>query len=284
MKMAFRACRDKTSVLYSVLLNNAAIVREKGGQSDQAIRDFEQCAEIREKQLSSDHEELANVYNNLSMPLMSKRRFDESEGLLRRAPKIDSSKDETSQLKILHTRYMNLGCLYALMGRFDESRVETEKGRQYVLRQFGDNSYYIATCERYTEYVDYKQGFIDQARQKYTRAYSILSNIYLVHSTISSTLYMLGCVENEAGNIAASIGWLEKTVHMAKRNVPGRKDEGEVARASRKLSDALRLAGRVEEADRMHCEAEDTRTRLQGAGMEDTEQNYDLLVPAQFRT
>ena len=145
LSVAYRTCDNKKSLLYATLLNTAAAVEEKRNHSDTALELHTIAREVREALLPADHEELANTYNNSSMSLMSKLRLEEAEDLLLRALSIDFQKPAEAQKKILHTRYLNLGLLYTLMGRFHEARENIKMAEEFVISNFGEGSYYIAT-------------------------------------------------------------------------------------------------------------------------------------------
>ncbi|CZT10682.1 uncharacterized protein RCO7_11634 [Rhynchosporium graminicola] len=81
------------------------------------------------------------------------------------------------------------------MGRGRDSKEQVEIGKRYVLNRFGDDTYYVATAERYSGWLDLKEGNIAQARKRNERAYQILTGLYKMHRTISATTYMLGSLE-----------------------------------------------------------------------------------------
>ena len=100
--------------------------------------------EIREKLLPPDHEELANIYNNLGNAYKSDCKFDEALRLYNKAVAIDMKKPIKERDQILHIRHLNIGSAYAQKGDIDQAKRHIKIGRTYAVKHFGDGTHYEA--------------------------------------------------------------------------------------------------------------------------------------------
>jgi hypothetical protein len=135
VESGLRACDNKDSLLYANLLNAAGIINGCNNKPVEAYEFFQRSRDIPARLLPENHEQLANVINNLGNEAVAKCDF-EGLDLYRQAIAID---DANKAEKRFHFRHLNVANACSLQGKFDEARMEIDVGRKNALGDHFDS-------------------------------------------------------------------------------------------------------------------------------------------------
>ncbi|KUJ06621.1 uncharacterized protein LY89DRAFT_790467 [Mollisia scopiformis] len=312
LELANLACKDKETLQWAHLCNSAGLVECERGNAKAAFVYMNTSRRIREKLLPSDHEELANIYNNYANVIMTESQDEASlamaESLYLKALEIDKSKPEEESALILHIRWLNLATVWMFQKRYKEAVEAVETGRHYAIKNFGPACHFDGeeVCPIYpktylftnirdsmlqtnvsysADYVygdiEYFQGNWDNAKKRFARALVLFEEENELHPSTCAAMWKLASIAMRQGDLEQSINLFRKVRLLFELNEKAKGDKGETARCLRRLTEALEIHGDVEEAAELNEKAEAMRERIQGSrfkDLPDSEYSYDLLV------
>lgn len=148
LETAFKNCKDKSSIWASNLFNVSGAVTGERGDNETGIAQLRKAQAIRERLLPPDHEELANIYNNLAVCQLSLGKPNDAGLLLQKALAIDMTKHKSERDQILHLRYLNIANVYYLQKDYPNAKRNIELGRAYASKTFGARAHFVAQYEQ----------------------------------------------------------------------------------------------------------------------------------------
>jgi len=150
---------------------NAATVYKAFGKADVALPIFEKARSVYERELESNDERLAGLYNNMALALVDLSRFEEATALYQQALSI-LAQSETGDLEMAIT-YLNMAsALEAEYGleEANERIAELSKMAEDILEQHTPrDGYYAFVCEKCASVFDY-YGYFFYAKELKKRA------------------------------------------------------------------------------------------------------------------
>ncbi|KAK7398520.1 hypothetical protein QQX98_012096 [Neonectria punicea] len=239
---------------YAHMCNTKGVGCLDKGLFSQAEKYLTKCKDIGEKLLKPDHEELANIYNNLGNVAYSKLDYVKAREFHIRAEAICTTFDNDEMRDDARFRLNRAVELFKTSGNW------------YMLAQEKGDLGMAKKC-----YNDAKEHMINigKARTQYTTA---------------AVLYKLGCVACDEGDFDGAIQNLRESLLLAEYNQAA---TGDRARVSHKLGEALQAKDstdqealqRLEEAARLRRGIEGDEYREE----DQSESAYDKLVSGNIR-
>lgn len=195
---------DYDNVWYArtILLNFVAGYSLGRGLYVDAETIYRRIIEIREKQLGSDHQDVAESINNLAVLLHSKREYEEAELLLRKTLVIRERYFGIDHLEVA-TTLNNLGMLLTDEGKYEEAESFLRQSLTITENKLGKDHHDLITVLNNLGILFYSLGKYDEAFMSYRRALDIIerrfgfNNLYMSKTLInfSNLLEKCGLIE-----------------------------------------------------------------------------------------
>lgn len=195
MNIACSACDDKSSLLYSHLLNalGSSYVEVNKLKKGRAV--FDEALKIRVRKLDEDDLQLASTYANIGNIDTSQGNFDEAQESFEKAARIRQARGEEQDL--------NVGLAFLQLGRnwFLRSRDETyhaikmyDKAETCFMRSAGKSQPYMAHLYYARGNLELERGELMTANMQYEKCRDVCLNLWPVHPLTCAVYYKIGCV------------------------------------------------------------------------------------------
>lgn len=103
---------------------------------------MERTKAIRERLLPPDHQDIANILNNIAGVMLSDWRVDDSLAMYQAALDIDLKKPREEIRYIVYTRYLNIAVCYTSKGMYQEAEEALDTATDYIVEALGEGSHF----------------------------------------------------------------------------------------------------------------------------------------------
>ncbi|AOS83621.1 hypothetical protein BIU88_05340 [Chlorobaculum limnaeum] len=203
---------DKVWYARTILLNFIAGYNLGRGLYVDAETIYRRIIEIREKQLGSDHLDVAESINNLAVLLYSKREYLEAELLLRKTLVIRKRYFGIDHLEIA-TTLNNLGMLLTDEGKYEEAEPFLLQSLTITENKLGKDHHDLITVLNNLGILFYALGKYDEAFVSYRRALDIIERRFGFNN-----LYMSKTLINFS-NLLGKCGLIEESELLARQSL-----------------------------------------------------------------
>lgn len=239
MNIACSAFDDKTSLLYSHLVNILGAVYLERNQMKKSRAFFTEAKELREFHLPADHPQLATSLSNLGNVETSDGNLDEAQDLFEQAARIKESHGE-AEVVSLGMSFLQLGRVAALRDETFVAINRYDKAEACWMRR-------PAQAQQFTAFLHYGRGNLelsrpdfDQATAQYEKCRDLCYNNFPVHPLAAAAFYKLALCDIGRGErfYKKAFANLEKAYNIATVRSGGETD-GVVARIQWKKAELM---------------------------------------------
>ena len=139
-----RNCKDKRTIGHSNILNVAGLVYIERGEFQKGLAMQLKAEAIRKELLPANHPEIANMYNNIGLTVLSLGEVEKAGELFQMAIEIDMQQPKVDRDQILHIRHLNYADVLLLQKKYVECKRHIELGRVYAILTFGTDTHLVA--------------------------------------------------------------------------------------------------------------------------------------------
>lgn len=195
--------------------NDLAVVMNRGGDTDGALTVYETVLQDQERELGSDHEDVASTLNNIGVLLRDEDRLDEVLPIYERTLDIRKNKfgyEHRDTAESLH----NLGALMIDLERYEDAWPYLERALQIIGNVMGPDHLDNVGPLVKMGFLLRREGKYTEARPCYERALEIRENaLWPEHPDVINNLYELGALMAEQEAYEEAQPFLERLLQRS---------------------------------------------------------------------
>ncbi|KAI1453884.1 hypothetical protein F4805DRAFT_461272 [Annulohypoxylon moriforme] len=288
LNCGFDHCKDDDSIVFANLSTIMGQVYCERGQDIAALKHTNAVLRVRESQLDHMHSEVANALSNSALSMVGcGQNLEEALEMLDRSLKIDLANPREDHTNVLHLRYLNTAFALRALGRFHEAIYHVEEANKWAIAEFGESSRYLTISYRINADVAMRRGDYDKALKDTEEALRIARLTGSTTPWVAAALYYLGDIKIKQNDPKQAIEFLRECRVISEICRVEKTDDGEVARAMKKLAEAYAANGETDRSEALKSESESMYSELLQSGkytQSDNERDkWDYLISLKFR-
>ena len=237
----------KSDLALATSLNNLAFLYEFQGSYTEAELLYLRSLSIREKQLGSDHPDVAQSLNNLALLYSYEGKYKEAESLYLRSLGIWEKQLEDKHLDVAAT-LNNLALLYTYQGKYEEAEPLYLRSLAIREKQLGVNHLDVATTLNNLALLYAYQGKYKEAEPLYLRSLSIWKKqLGENHPHVAYSLNNLGGLYRTQGKYEQAEPLYLGSLAIREKQLG--ENHSDVATSLNNLAELYRTQGRYTEAE-----------------------------------
>jgi tetratricopeptide (TPR) repeat protein len=244
-------------------LNELGYINNFLGHYAEAEPLFRRSLSIREKQLGSDHPDVANSLNNLAGLYDSQGKYAEAEPLYRRSLSI-REKQLGSDHPDVATSLNNLAGLYDSQGKYAEAEPLYRRSLSIREKQLGSDHPDVANSLNNLAGLYYSQGKYAEAEPLYRRSLSIDEKaLGSDHPYVATDLNNLALLYKTQGKYAEAEPLYRRSLSIREKVLGS--DHPDVANSLNNLAELYRVQGKYAEAEPLYRRSLSIREKQLGS-------------------